>query len=176
MSYDTAIQDWIMAATGYDDQHVFRSQQVGPRPAADHATYLDIAGMDAQFSEVVKEETDPVSDNYLTTYTAPKQLTYSVNIFAADGQALLSKLWKSRYLLAPRLALRNEGLVLMAKGDSNQVPTVGDTSWRYQYHADYTFSLYTVDSEEVEKLYTYRLYGAWTKQEGDDLDVVISDS
>lgn len=174
MSYDTAVHEWIMAATGYDDQHVIRSEQVGPRPTDGHATYLDIAGADAQFSEVVKEETVPESDNYEVTYTAPKQLTYSINIFAADGQELLSRLWKSRYLLAPRLALRAEGLVLMARGDINQVSTIGDTSWRRQYHADYTFSLYTVDSEEVEKLYTYRLYGAWTKEEGDDLEVVLT--
>jgi hypothetical protein len=176
MSYDTAIQQWIIATTGYDDQHVFRSQQVGSRPNVDHATYLNIAGQDSDYSEVKKIETVPESDNYDVSYTSSKSLVYSVNIFAADGDALLSKLWKSRYLLIPRLALRDEGLVLQVKSDNNEVPTPGDTSWRRQFHADFTFALYTVDNEEIEKLYTYRLEGDWTKIIGDDLEVVITDS
>lgn len=173
MSYDTAVQQWIMEVTGYDDQHVFRSQQVGQRPDGDHATYLVIAGQDADFAEVKKEETDPPSDNYDVSYTAPKMLVYSINIFADNGEALLSALWKSRYLLVPRLALRAEGMVLRVKSDSNEVPTIGDTSWRRQYHADFTFGVYTIDNEEIEKLYTYRLYGDWTIQPGDGLEVVI---
>jgi len=173
MSYDTAVQAWIMEVTGYDDQHVFRSQQVGQRPEGDHATYLCIAGQDSDFAEWVRAETDPVSDNIDMSYVAPKMLVYSVNIFASNGEALLTSLWKSRYLLAPRLLLRAENMVLRVKSNSNEVPTVGDTSWRRQYHADFTFGVFTVSSEEIEKLYTYRLQGIWTIQPGDDLTVVI---
>jgi hypothetical protein len=176
MSYDSAVQQWIMSVTGYDNQHVFRSQQVGPRPAADHATYLNIAGQDADFSEIEKIETVPESDNYDVGYTAPKILVYSVNIFADDGEALLSKLWKARYLLVPRLALRTEGMVLRMKSDGNEVPTQGDTSWRRQFYADFSFGIYTVDREEIEKIYTYRLEGPWKKttDDADPVDVVIT--
>jgi hypothetical protein len=176
MSYDSAVQQWIMSVTGYDNQHVFRSQQVGPRPEADHATYLNMAAQDADFSEVKKVETVPESDNYDVSYTAPGLLVYSVNIFAANGRELLSSLWKSRYLLVPRLALRSEGLVLRSTGDSNEVPTPGDTSWRRQFHRDFSFGIYTVDSEEIEKIYTYRLEGAWpeTTDDVDPLEVIIT--
>ena len=116
-----------------------------------------------------------MSDDYKVTYSAPEMLIYSVSVFAANGQALLSKLWKSRNLLAPRLALRAGGMVLRLKGASNQVPTQGDTSWRRQFHKDFTFGVFEAETETVEKLYTYSLHGAWTKQPGDDLEVVITD-
>jgi hypothetical protein len=176
MSYDSAVQAWIMSVTGYDNQHVFRSEQVGRRPAEAHATYLNIAAQDAQYSEVKKVETSPVSDNVDVGYTAPSLLVYSVNIFAANGQTLLSSLWKSRYLLDSRLALRAEGMVLQSMGDSNQVPLQGDTSWRRQFHADFSFSIFTVDSEEIEKINAYRLEGVWpeTIDDLDPLDVVIT--
>jgi len=175
MSHDTAVQQWLMVATGYDDQHVIRSEQVGRRPSGDHAIYLELAGQEMDFAEVKKEETDPESDSVKMNYGSPAIIIYSVNIFAMDGRALLSKLWKSRYLLNPRLALRDEGMVLRAKGASNLVSTQGDTSWRRQFHADFTFGIFETETEEIEKLYTYRLEGVWKQQIGDDLDVVITD-
>lgn len=177
MSYGTGVQAWIMAVTGYDDQHVIESQQTGRRPEGNHATYLSLAGRDSDYAEVKITETDPVSENVLATYTAPKQLVYSVNIYDADGEAILSRLWKNRYILAPRLALKVEGMVLLRKGSNNEVPTLGDTSWRRHFRADFTFSVYTVDTEEYEKINSVRLEGVFkhpnTDGTFDDLDVVI---
>ena len=176
MSYDVAIQQWIMSVTGYDDQHVIRSQQSGPRPSGNHATYLNLTKQDAQYSEVKKQETDPVSDNVDVIYTAPTTQVYSVSIFAPDGEALLTSLWKSRYLLAPRLALRAGGLALRSRNDSNEVSTQGDTSWRRQFHSDFSFAAFSVDTEEIEKILTIRLEGAWPKviDDVDPLPVVIT--
>jgi hypothetical protein len=177
MSYDTGVQNWIMEVTGYSDQHAVRSQQVGRRPDGNHATYLAMASRDSDFTQVTIRETTPVSEFVEAEYLAPKQLTYSVNIYDPDGEAILSRLWKARYTLAPRLALRDEGMVLIRKGITNEVPTLGDTSWRRHFRADFTFSIYTVDTEEYEKIDRIRLEGVWKDPQPDgtfdDLDVVI---
>jgi hypothetical protein len=177
MSYDTGVQDWIIEVTGYSDQQVIRSQQVGRRPDGNHATYLSMSGRDSDYAHVEIKETDPVSDNVEAVYTAPKQLTYSINIYDPDGEAILTELWKARYKLAPRLALRAEGMVLLQKGDSNEVPTLGDTSWRRHFRANFVFSIFTVDTEEYEKIDRILINGVWKDPQPDgtfdDLDVVI---
>lgn len=177
MSYDTGVQDWIMEVTGYDNQHVIRSQQVGRRPDGNHATYLRLTSLDSDYSDVKKQETTPPSNNVEAVYTAPKQLVYSVNIYDPSGDDILTELWKARYKLAPRLALRAEGLVLLKKGIANEVPTLGDTSWRRHFRADFTLSVFTADTEEYEKIDRILINGVWKHPNPDgtfdDLDVVI---
>jgi hypothetical protein len=101
-------------------------------------------------------------DNIEITYTSPEKLVYSVSIFAEDGALRLANLFKSRAILASRSILANGGLALWHKSNTRQPPTLGDTSWREHFQADFTFATYHQLSEENQRILNLELHGDWS--------------
>ena len=158
MSFDTAIQQWLIEVSGYDDQHVIRANPKGPKPAGDHITYLLLTSPQSDFAEVKKTDLH-VDDDIQVDYTHAAKPAYSVNVYAQDGEDIINDLWASRYLLAPRLILKDEGLVLAAKTGPGAVPQPGDTAWLPQYNATFEFRAFRVSSEVNQKIKTFVIGG-----------------
>jgi hypothetical protein len=168
MSFDTLIQAWLIAVSGYDDQHVIRANPEGPKPEGNHITYLLLTSPQSDFAEVKKTDLES-DDDIQVDYTHAAKPAYSINVYAQDGEDIINDLWDSRYLLIPRKILRTGGLVLAGRSGPGAVPQPGDTTWLPQYAKTFEFRGYHVSSEVNQKILQWVLSG-----EFGDLDASIT--
>ena len=137
MTINSALQDWIIGVTGYDDQHVIRAYQNGPRPVGDFATYQLLSAI--PFDYALEKQTNLGGGNIDSEFVNMNTLTISINIYAADGMEKLGRLFLSRYKLSTREILEPEKLVLQRKGDIWDLVEPGDTKWRPRFQCDFEF-------------------------------------
>lgn len=168
MSFTNAlIQDWIMLITGYDDQHVIRSDQNGPRPDNDYATYKMIAAQPSDYNIKSHSAPDP-NDDVLVTYKNRNKVTVSVNIYASDGLNKLSQLGMSSELLTVRLLLQAEDVALVPNCAPRNLNFLDDTDWKPRDQADFMFLTFTELTELNQLILEYEINGKWN-----NTDVVI---
>lgn len=160
---DTLIQRWIMAVTGYNDQHVIRSNQVGKRPKDDYATYYQIGGTENQYpykKKVDEIDGEPIPDDDIeVTYTTPETVTYDINVFSRFGDRLLKDLFKSRNLLAIRLILKLGNLVIRQRSETRDLTQFSDTIFRPRYQADFVLGAIDDMKETNQKILEISLTG-----------------
>lgn len=171
MSY-VIIHNWIKAITGFDDQHVIRSNQVGKRPKDDYATYFLIGGSENQFAHKKKVDLAPIpGDDIEVTYTTPETKIYSIDVYSLNGDRILKDLFKSRNLFVARSILKLGNLVIANKSEIRDLTLFGDTKFRPRYNADITFRTMNEMKETNQKILEYDLHGKFG-----DLDTTISGS
>jgi hypothetical protein len=161
------LQDWIIAITGYDDQHVIRANQNGPRPTEPYATYQIISETQADFS--YWDPTTAGGDDVTSTFIVPAMLMVSVDVFAPDGLDKLSALGQSKNLVSIR-NLFGPGIVLRRKRETRDLTELGDTRWRPRYQADFDFARYNELTEGNKRIIDIELTG---KIENDDVEVIV---
>ena len=169
MTINSALQDWIMEVTSYDDQHVIIENQDGPRPIGDFATYDVISVVPADYSYWSK--TDLGGGDIQFDYMSQNVLTVSVNIYASDGLSLLQDLFQSRYLKTIRDFFKDEKMSLIRTGDPLKIPEPGETGWFNRYQVDFDFLSYHTISEIIEQITLYQFTGKFIRDE-DVIDTV----
>jgi hypothetical protein len=166
---DLAVQQWLIEVSGYDDQHVIRANPKGPKPEGEHITYLRMTNQTSQYADISKTDLF-VDDDIQVDYSFSDMQAYSINVYSHTGSDLLSELWRSRYLLVPRVILRDAGMVLWSKSEPVTIPQPGDTTWLPQYNATFSFGTFAVSSEVNQKILEYELYGKF-----EDDEILIDD-
>jgi hypothetical protein len=162
------LHDWITTVTGYDDQHVIRANQNGPRPTEPYATYQIISVNPADFAYWTKVALG-VDDDIETTYRTPAMVMVSVDMYASDGITKLAELGQSKYLYNIRNIFTPSDIVLRNKRDTRDLTDLGDTRWRPRYQADFDFAWYNTITEINQLILEMELHG---KIETDDVSVI----
>jgi hypothetical protein len=134
------LRQWIVAVTGYDDQHVIRANQNGPRPVGDYATYQIISIVPDDHAWWSDVEIDP--DEITQTFRVRATMIVDVNVYSLDGWTKLSELGLSNNVDVYRGIFAPDGTVLKSKGTTRDLALLGDTSWRDRYQSDFTFAIY----------------------------------
>ena len=132
---ETKIYDWINSITSLT---TIRSNDDGPRPSGNFATWQVISSVPADYSDVTWAQ---AAYNVNYTHTRKYRVTVSVNIFASTGAALLNNLVQSNYKPSIRTLL-TPAIVLLGAGQIQDLSRVMDTKFVPQYQADFNFAVF----------------------------------
>jgi hypothetical protein len=152
---EDAIHDWIVAATGLDNEKVIWELQDGDRPGPPFISLSISSGPQ-------KMGTPPVTYKELDTYIYrfQKTFTLTVNIYSYDKHLQsLSNLLNARDLPTLRNIMRNAGLAIYGNSPPFDVSDLVETDHELRWTVDF-FLAYGEDIEDVPgEIQTVRFKG-----------------
>jgi hypothetical protein len=164
---NSTIFDWIEVSTVFDDQHIIRENQSGPRPERPFITYELLSLVPSDFSTPQKIEDPGDPDNTLITYYNRARLSISVNVYAENGEEILAELNQSTELLVPRLTLRDGNLALIGMSSVRNLTELGDVGYRPRFQADFDFRWFSTVAESIQRIREYTIGGVWKHKPGE---------
>ena len=157
MSHKSALKAWIMLVTGFESTQVIQSNQNGPRPIGNYATFKIISNVGKDFDYSAREQVD--ADNITMHYYNQQETTVDVNIYASNGAAIHSQLGHSGYLGSVRSRLKEDQMVLIRGNTPLDLTGLGDTKWRPRYQADYRFRAGNTITESNKRIKELEISG-----------------
>lgn len=150
-----ALVAWIANGTGLAADHVVRANQNGPDLWPDSfATFQLISTLLDNHEDYAKSEGTLVGDIDVT-HVVKATLTLSVNVYALNGDQLLTNLWNSRLTYLGRQDLHTINASNIGFAGVNDLTYLSDTEYRPRFQSDFTIDYRTLLAEinkAVDKL------------------------
>lgn len=150
---NTALVSWITNGTGISK--VFRANQSGsncwPTP---YVTFQIIAAPAHPHSDEIREAGAEEGDIDIT-HLAHVPITVSVNVYHANGDQLVTRLWNSKRTYAGRYALNQIKAAVLSYSGFRDLTNLRDTDWKPRFQADFVINyqaLLVETNKTVEKL------------------------
>ena len=163
MSRESTIRSWLMSVSGYAGDYVYQSEQGAPKQAIDYITFSisDDRGKDHDYSRTTDKRSGvPIAgDNVDKDYLNQRTFSVDVNVYAEDGAEMYRKLSHSDSIEVYRELLKAGGVVLISAGDATRAPTLGDTTYRPRFVAEYMCNDFHWMTETIEKVNEFEIEG-----------------
>ncbi len=163
MTIKTALQDWIMASLGYDDQHVILEKGSGGMPTGDFATFDILTVLTGDYSD--KRQTDLGGGDLQVNHLTRNQLTVVVNDYSKSALDHLLDLGMSSNLWTSRNLLGADNLSLLKSGDPQNIAEPFDTGWKARYLCEFTILSYHTLTEIQAQIQAYDFTGKFISDE-----------
>jgi hypothetical protein len=174
MSRESTIRSWLMAVSGYAGNYVYQSEQGAPKQSIDYITFSvsDDRGKDHDYSETTNERSGvPIPDDMVDKdHLNQRTFSVDVNVYSEVGAEMHRKLSHSDSVEVYRELLRAGGVVLESAAAATRAPTLGDTTYRPRFVAEYMFKDFHKMTETLEKVNEFEITGT---VDGDDIDIAV---
>lgn len=136
---NTTIKSWIVWASGYSAGQVILANQSpsNPVPTGDHITFEVIADVDDGGLTVIQSAPVDTWDVERTLFDR-HMVTVSVEVYAADGPAVLGKLKKATALPEIR-DIFGYSIAFISASTARNLTGIEDTTFAPRYQADFEF-------------------------------------
>lgn len=135
---------WINNGTGIAADHIVRANQNGPDfEMAPFATFQLINTSLNTHEDYLKEEGTELGDLNIT-HAVKATPTLSINVYAPNGDQLLSQLWNSRLTYAGRYDLRQVRASNIGFSGVRDLSYREEGTWRPRFQADFILDYRTL--------------------------------
>ena len=142
-----ALIAWISNGTGLAADHIIRANQNGPDLWPDSFATFQVISAVLHDHEDYKAVAAAAEGEITITHVVQTVLTLSVNIYAPNGDQLLSQLWNSRLTYAGRFDLREIKAANVAFTGVRDLAFLSDTQFRPRFQGDFTINYRTLLDE-----------------------------
>ena len=174
MSRESTIRSWLISVSGYAGSFVYQSEQGAPKTPIDFITFSvsDDRGKDHDYSRTTNERSGvPIPDDLVDKdHLSQRTFSVDVNVYSESGAEIHRKLSHSYSVEVYRELLRSGGVAFESAASATRAPTLGDTTYRPRFVAEYTFKDFHGMTETLEKVNEFEITGA---VDGQDITIDV---